>query len=360
MVESYSVPWIDKVHALIINAIDNDTGDNGIIIDQPARWGNQPDYRIFNLEQAKTDDRNWYKTRLNAVNKILGLSESVFAKVYYRGDSKDWQATLMTEREVNIWTITIDTDGRSGLGFKFDIFDDWKENYGDDDNDGVLERSGSNILFNQGQGKYLITFNAFEKSYGIEKLDDFPLNDDASGDVFLPSETEVDNNETANVNNNENDELIPPVLLAPIANAGLDVEVYIDETVHFDASLSTDIDGEIIYYQWSNGLEGVSFSTLFSKAGTYQIALTVTDNDQQVASDSRTIVVKNREGNGSSLEANETSTDLTNNDSVTITESTNESDEAMPNNKKSGGTTSWLFWLVMVPILVKRNYVTTK
>ena len=360
MVESYSVPWIEKVHALITNAIENDTGDNGIIIDQPARWGNQPDYRIFDLEQAKTDDRNWYKTRLNAVNKILGLSESVFAKVYYRGDSNDWQATLMTEREVNIWTITIDTDGRSGLGFKFDIFDDWKENYGDDNNDGVLEKSGSNILFNDGQGKYLITFNAFEKSYGIEKLDGFPLNDDASGDVFLPSETEVDNNETANVNNNENVESIPAVLLAPIANAGLDVEAYIDETVHFDASLSTDTDGKIIHYQWSNGLEGVSFSTLFSKAGTYQIALTVTDNDQQVASDSRTIVVKNREGNGSSLEANETSTDLTNNESVTITESTNESDEAMPNNKKSGGTISWLFWLVMVTILVKRNYVTTK
>jgi hypothetical protein len=354
MVERYAVPWIEKVHALITDAIDNDTGDNVSIVDQPANWGNQPDYRIFDVGQGNANDRNWYQTRLNAVNKKLGLSESVFTKVYYRGDSNQWQSTLMTEREVNIWTITLNNNVDSGSGFKFDIFDDWQENYGDDDNDGVLERSGSNILFNQGQGKYLITLNALEKSYVVEKLDGFPLNDDESGDKILLSETEVDNNETVNVNNNENVEPIPPVLLAPIANAGLDVEAYIDETVHFDASLSTDTDGEIIHYQWSNGLEGVSFSTLFSKVGTYQIALTVTDNDQQVASDSRTIVVKNRESDNSEADNNQTSTDASN-DNILDTDTTNNNVEINTDNKKSGGAISGLFCLVIVQFLAWRQ-----
>lgn len=364
MVESYAVPWIEKVHTLIANAVDNDTGDNTVIVDQPASWGNQSDYRIFNLEQAKVTDRNWYKTRLNAVNKVLGLSESLFSQVYYRGDTNEWQATLMTEQEVNVWTITIDTNGRSGLGFKFDIFADWQENYGDNDNDGLLDASGENITFLAGQGRYFIRFNAVDKSYSVEKLDDDLLSDieniDVNSDELLTVGTEAGDNETSNINNTEDDEVMPLVLVAPIANAGLDVEVYVNETVHFDASLSTDADGYIIHYQWSNGLEGAFFSTLFSKAGTYQVALTVTDNDQQSASDSRTIVVKALESEDSATETDETSTDSINSDSVITSQVTNESAEAVVNNSKSGGAASWIFWMVMVRILIKRKHIIAK
>ena len=359
MVESYAVSWIEKVHALITNAIDNDTGDNVIIADQTASWGNQPDYRIFDVNQVKSNEKNWYQTRLNAVNKVLGLSESVFVKVYYRGDSNQWQSSLMTEREVNIWTITINTDAGSGLGFKFDIFDDWQENYGDDDNDGLLERSGGNIILSQGQGEYLITLNALEKSYVVEKLNDSLLSDD---ELLTPEVSIADNPADKSfdtANNNESIEQIPLVLIAPTANAGSDVEVYVDETVHFDASLSTDTDGQIIQYQWSNGLNGMSFSTLFSKAGTYQIALTVTDNDQQVASDSRTIVVKELESNDSLSDTNQTSTDTLNSDNVTD-EATNNNVENMPSNPKSGGAISWLFCLVIAQFLAQRRIFSLK
>jgi spore coat protein CotH len=53
MVESYAVPWIEKSHALIINHLINDTGDNMNIADKPAYWGNQGDYRIIDLADGK-------------------------------------------------------------------------------------------------------------------------------------------------------------------------------------------------------------------------------------------------------------------------------------------------------------------
>ncbi len=335
MIESYALPWIEKVHMLISNAVDNDTGDNVIIADQPASWGNQPDYRIFALDQDKANDKNWYKTRLNAVNKVLGLSDSLFATVYYRGDTNQWQSTLMTEREVNIWTITIDTDGRSGLGFKFDIFADWQENYGDDNNDGQVDSSGENIILTQGQGKYVITFNAVDKSYVVEKINDLVSNQDEllTAQDALPDQA----------NGNDTVEQTP-ILLAPIANAGQDIEVYVDETVYFDASLSTDADGDIIQYQWSNGLEAMTFSTLFSRAGTYQMTLTVTDNDQQVASDSRVIVVQERVSNDNAASESQHSSDDLNNP--------NENNKTI---EPSGGSVSWLLCFFMLQALVQRR-----
>lgn len=70
MTEAYSTAWIDKVHALIENDLQNVTGDNQQIIDRPASWGNEPSYRLFDLNSGK----NWYQTRLEAVELALGES----------------------------------------------------------------------------------------------------------------------------------------------------------------------------------------------------------------------------------------------------------------------------------------------
>jgi hypothetical protein len=336
MVESYAVPWIEKVHALISHAIDNDTGDNLVIVDQPASWGNQPDYRIFAPVQAQSNEKNWYKARLNAVNKALGLSESVYAWVYYRGDSNQWQSTLMTEQDVNIWTLTVDIRQENEMNtvsaFKFDIFADWQENYGDNDNDGLLDVSGENITFTEGQGRYFITFNAVEKSYLVEKLADDVVSDGV----------------TDNSNSGEVAQETALMLIAPIADAGQDIEVYVDETVEFDASLSTDADGQIIQYQWSNGLEGIYFSTLFSKAGIYQIGLTVTDNDQQVGKDNRTIVVKERSTTDANQASNEASTSANQtNNSTTNNGGTN------PDSGESGGSFGWYIYFLYLAYLVR-------
>ena len=146
MVQDYALEYIQLAHELIENDLDNITNDNEQIIDQPASWGNQPSYRLFDFSGGK----NWYTTRKAAVMAI-----------------------------------------------------------------------------------------------------------------FTP----------------------------PLANAGIDVEVEQGTTVQFDASASTDPDGVIDFYQWSNGMTGVSPTMTFDTVGEFVLTLTVTDNEALSDTDEITINV---------------------------------------------------------------------
>jgi hypothetical protein len=146
MVQDYAVDFIEAAHDLIKNDLDNLTNDNEQIIDKPASWGNQPDYRLFDF----TNGKNWYASRKAAVLAI-----------------------------------------------------------------------------------------------------------------FKP----------------------------PVANAGADIELEQNATVQFDASASTDLDGNIDTYQWSNGMTGVSPTMTFTTVGETTIVLTVTDNEGLSDTDEITITV---------------------------------------------------------------------
>jgi PKD repeat protein len=65
----------------------------------------------------------------------------------------------------------------------------------------------------------------------------------------------------------------------PIANAGNDITITAGETASFDGSSSNDVDGNIVSYNWSNGQSGVMASQVYENAGTYNVTLTVTDNE---------------------------------------------------------------------------------
>lgn len=291
MVENYAVDWILQVHALINSDVNNDTGDNLVIADNPAYWGNQASYRIFNVREGK----NWYKTRLNAVNKALNNEFSLYSNVYYRGVTNNWEASVMTEISTNIWSISVDNnEAKNASGeprFKFDIFADWSENYGDNNDDGELEPDGKSILFNESFGEYLILFNALEKSYSMEKV--------------------------------LQDEIVP--LIAPVAVAGADIEISAGDTIHFDGSNSTDADGEIVLYHWSNDLTGISVSTVYSETGIYVVTLTVTDNHGLTASDNLTVTVKKKEV------------------------------KTLSNEKKNGGSAYWITIFMVILIYCKKH-----
>jgi len=70
--------------------------------------------------------------------------------------------------------------------------------------------------------------------------------------------------------------------IIPEAVVEFDQITYVDETIDFDASKSVD-DGEIVSYKWDfgNGIygNGTVVSHSYSKEGTYQVILDVTDND---------------------------------------------------------------------------------
>src|SRR5690606_27733859 len=57
-------------------------------------------------------------------------------------------------------------------------------------------------------------------------------------------------------------------------------------TVSVDASASVDVDGEVVSYEWDFGdggsASGVTASHVYGSAGTYEVTLTVTDDDGAV------------------------------------------------------------------------------
>ncbi len=54
---------------LIQNHIDNDTGEDTEIIDQPANWGNCSFYRLNsgNADGGKNGEANFFKTRAKTI-----------------------------------------------------------------------------------------------------------------------------------------------------------------------------------------------------------------------------------------------------------------------------------------------------
>lgn len=85
--------------------------------------------------------------------------------------------------------------------------------------------------------------------------------------------------------------------IPPIAKAGSPkTTVEEGETVYFSSRKSSDVDGEIVKFQWfENGVSIAKVSSLwkvYNVAGTYNIKLVVTDNDGASSSVGYTITVK--------------------------------------------------------------------
>jgi len=81
---------------------------------------------------------------------------------------------------------------------------------------------------------------------------------------------------------------------APIAIAGNDKKIYFTDAVNLDASLSSD-DGEIVYYEWKDGVQLLSNDMNLSKSdfsvGTHDITLSVRDDEGKSSTDTITVVV---------------------------------------------------------------------
>jgi subtilisin len=95
----------------------------------------------------------------------------------------------------------------------------------------------------------------------------------------------------------------PPTGSPPIASFSYSCT---DLDCIFDGSGSSDADGSISGYSWNfNGPtgSGVTASHSFTNSGTYEVTLTVTDNDGMTDSDSREILVSASAGGGITLSA---------------------------------------------------------
>jgi PKD repeat protein len=83
---------------------------------------------------------------------------------------------------------------------------------------------------------------------------------------------------------------------APVADAGADQSVVAGDTVSFDGSTSSDVDGDSLTYSWDFDADGVEDATgatptyTYANAGTYTVGLTVSDGTA-TATDSMTVTV---------------------------------------------------------------------
>ncbi|HID25983.1 MAG TPA: PKD domain-containing protein [Thermoplasmata archaeon] len=81
----------------------------------------------------------------------------------------------------------------------------------------------------------------------------------------------------------------------PVANAGGPYTGYVNQFVYFDGSASYDTDGIIVAYQWGFGDgsvgNGMHVPYKYTKAGSYTVVLTVTDDQGAQAVDTTTVTV---------------------------------------------------------------------
>ena len=82
----------------------------------------------------------------------------------------------------------------------------------------------------------------------------------------------------------------------PVASAGADRTVMVNQAVSFSSTGSSDADGSISAYVWNFGdgssASGASASKTYAAAGAYTVTLTVTDNAGATASDAAVVTVQ--------------------------------------------------------------------
>ncbi|HWV16820.1 MAG TPA: PKD domain-containing protein [Cellvibrio sp.] len=333
MVEGRTVSWIKARQNLVKNVLVNDTGDNGTFKDSPSSWGNRPNYRIFDLAAGT----NWYATKKAAVTaataESAGFSKS-FNQLFFRGTPNAWKTTPMELVGNNTWQLQVSFGAADNQRFKVDVSGDWSNNYGDNNADKTLDKSGADIKVNSNT-TYLITVNDLTRKYsfvdvsqanippvanaGPDKIAlvgsmvrfDGSASTDVDGTIFSylwsngiinPSDDVVYPEvgqflETLTVTDDDGATATDTVLVtivdnfAPLANAGADLAVQVGQPVTLNGSASSDSNGNIVSYEWSNGLSGATAVTSFAIPGVYTITLTVTDNQGATATDTVTITV---------------------------------------------------------------------
>ncbi len=210
---------------------------------------------VFPIKLTVTDNEGSTHSTTQTFTITKKPLKQNYEQVYMRGSFYSWSNTAMQLVEDNLWETTATVPEGEQQRFKFDIYRDWSLNYGDNnasDQSYTLERNGADIYLTQGAGRYVITFNDSTYQYSVRKL---------------------------------------PVNRPPIAISGGDITANVNEVIVFDASASSDSDGEIVSYLWSNGMVGVMPSLSYSEPGIYSITLTVTDNADAYSRSTFTVTI---------------------------------------------------------------------
>ncbi len=110
--------------------------------------------------------------RLSRYQSVIAdnYTNHVVPSLYLRGTLNQWGITPMNLVAPNVWQTVVHFEDGTNESFKFDVYGDWKLNFGDTDADGSVEEDGDNISVTQGSGYYRISFNDKTQTYRVEKV----------------------------------------------------------------------------------------------------------------------------------------------------------------------------------------------
>ena len=166
-----------------------------------------------------------------------------FTSMYFRGTSNSWAAAPMTvDATTRVWstevTFTGAADSTGTQRFKFDVYGNWTENYGDTEADGIADKGSTKDIYFSSVGKYKVSLKESDMSYTLTKID-------------------------ANQ--------APVAVVSPKT-----ISVKVGDSIVFDASGSTD-DSAVTGYSWSTGGSAKTETVLFDTVGTQTVSVTVMD-----------------------------------------------------------------------------------
>lgn len=184
-----------------------------------------------------------------------------FSSLNLRGTHNTWGNTAMQVDANRIWSAIVNFTGAGDTSgaqrFKFDVFGNWTENYGDNEGDGIADKGSTRDIYFNGAGLYRIALKESDLSYTVTAL-----------------------------NNNQ----APVAVISPKKPS-----VKLGESLVFDASGSTD-DAGVASYSWSTGGSGKTETVQFDTLGSRTVTVTVTDTEGLTASASATVNVTDGSG----------------------------------------------------------------
>ena len=81
-----------------------------------------------------------------------------------RGTNNNWQLEPMTCLN-GVWQGKASFGNGANQRFKFDVYGDWQQNFGENNNDNLADSNGADILIQNGAGTYKIIFREPKNSY---------------------------------------------------------------------------------------------------------------------------------------------------------------------------------------------------
>jgi spore coat protein H len=236
------------------------------------------EYTIRAMDAAKNMSQPTASLAIRTKKVIVNPEPTEFIselpQVYIRGSfnnfATDTKMTLVADYR---WQATVTFSGEQNHRFKFDVYGDWQQNYGDNNKDGIADAGARNISVPNGAGDYKITFDEQTLAYTVALI--------GTEDPSDPTDP-----------TDPTDPVDPPVDVTPAVE--LDFEAYTLQAGEIDY-LHASIKGSITDKQlvWSsNNSEVLSVSNETVKAiapGNATVRVALADNP--TVFDTMTVVV---------------------------------------------------------------------